>query len=248
MLTASQIEQYRRDGFVILHDWIDKQTVAGLQKAADEVKALCGPLVKENPRVQLDYNGDKIQFRKIEPLVDLSKTFSDMAKDPRLVQPLEQLLGPVALFEDKLNFKLPGGSGFAMHQDYAYWTQFSPRLATALVYVDEATQENGCLEVVPGRHKEGVFPIKAVQAGSATDQAIPADVIDPASAILAPGGAGTVLLFDCHVPHASKPNHSQKQRRAIIYSYGPVADKTPYEYDYFAAEYEKWLKEWQSKN
>jgi ectoine hydroxylase-related dioxygenase (phytanoyl-CoA dioxygenase family) len=248
MLSQEQIQQYDRDGFVVFKDWIDAATIQKLSQAAEDLKGQAGPLVKENPRLQLDFKEGGVQIRKIEPLVDLSKLFADMAADPRLVKPMEELLGgPVTLFEDKLNYKLPGGSGFSMHQDYVYWTNFSPRLSTALVYLDEATLENGCLEVVPARHKEGILKYREEKAGTATDLTIPPEVVDPAKTVKVPGGPGTVLFFDCHVPHSSKPNHSQKQRRVIIYSYGPVADHTPYEYGDFKAQYDRWLKDWSKK-
>ncbi len=64
--------------------------------------------------------------------------------------------GPVVLFKDKINFKMPGGPGFKAHQDQqAGWTRYAPLFVTALVTIDPATLENGCLEMVPGRHREG---------------------------------------------------------------------------------------------
>jgi ectoine hydroxylase-related dioxygenase (phytanoyl-CoA dioxygenase family) len=243
VLTRNLIEQYERDGFIVLKDYIDPVTIQALSSEADRLKNIAGPLVKDNPRLQLDFKGQRVQIRKIEPLVDLSKPFANLAKDRRLVAPMEELLGgPVALFEDKINYKLPGGSGFGMHQDYVYWGRFSPKLSTALVYLDEATLENGCLEVVPGRHREGTLPHRKVKAGMATDLCIPPEVLDPEDTIKVPGKPGTVFIFNCSVPHSSKPNFSQKQRRVIIYTYGPVADQTPYEYAEFPAQYQAWLK------
>ena len=48
----------------------------------------------------------------------------------------------------KLNFKWPGGGGFTCHQDYPAYDLLGPRLhITAMVVIDEANEENGCLQV-----------------------------------------------------------------------------------------------------
>ena len=56
-----------------------------------------------------------------------------------------------------------------MHQDYSYWQDYSPQLTTALIYIDRATEENGCLEVVPGWHKKGLLPIEKIKVGQSVD-------------------------------------------------------------------------------
>ena len=70
----------------------------------------------------------------------------------------ELMGGPVVLFKEKINFKMPGAPGFKAHQDQqAGWTRYAPIFVTALVTIDPATIENGCLEMVPGRHREGLI-------------------------------------------------------------------------------------------
>ncbi|MEC8204785.1 MAG: phytanoyl-CoA dioxygenase family protein, partial [Pseudomonadota bacterium] len=52
-----------------------------------------------------------------------------------------------------MNFKLPGGDGFELHQDQqAGWGTYTDFFITALVSIDAATEENGCLELVAGLH------------------------------------------------------------------------------------------------
>ena len=61
------------------------------------------------------------------------------------------------LFNDKINFKQPGGDGFKAHQDQAAgWTAFAPLFVTALVTVDPATVANGCLEIATAPRPEGL--------------------------------------------------------------------------------------------
>src|SRR5690606_18055096 len=68
-----------------------------------------------------------------------------------LLAGIGQLLGEEAvLFKDKINFKMPGGDGFKPHQDaQAGWETYARYYINAMVTIDEATEENGCLEVAP---------------------------------------------------------------------------------------------------
>jgi ectoine hydroxylase-related dioxygenase (phytanoyl-CoA dioxygenase family) len=116
-----------------------------------------------------------------------------------------------------------------MHQDYSYWQDYSPRLTSALIYLDAATVENGCLEVVPGRHRQGLFERTQVNVGPAIDHYIPEAVLDPALSVPVPGPPGTVVLFSCFTPHRSGPNRSAAPRRALILTYNPAADGDGYE-------------------
>src|SRR3990167_5862376 len=55
---------------------------------------------------------------------------------------------PYALYKDKINFKWPGGGAFLPHQDYpAYQHLAASGHVTAMIAIDPATLENGCLQV-----------------------------------------------------------------------------------------------------
>jgi hypothetical protein len=232
ILTAEQRRQYERDGFLVLPGYFDTQTVEELSKAADEVLMRVGPFVPDNPRVQVDQIGDEVGIRQAYPVVDLSETLARFAAGERMVGLFRSLFDgdtPV-LFEDKLNYKHPHvGTPFPMHQDYSYWQDYSPRLTSALLYIDEATIENGCLEVVSGWHKKGLLDRSEMDVGSAIDHHVTAEVLDPALAVAVPGKPGTVILFSCLTPHTSAPNRSAKSRRALILTYNPAKDGSGYE-------------------
>ncbi len=230
-LNEAQLQQYDRDGFLVLENWFDPSTVQKLPRAADELLNHVGPIVHGNPRIQVDRIGETPRVRQVYPVIDISETFADLAQDARVLDPFRSLFEeePV-IFEDKLNYKYPaGGSAFPMHQDYSYWQEYSPQLTTALIYIDPATTENGCLEVVPGWHKRGLLPIEKVKVGNNTDHYISTQVLDPSLAIKAPGSAGTMILFTCLTPHTSAPNLSQHPRRAIILTYNPARHGSGYE-------------------
>src|SRR5262249_34704295 len=93
----------------------------------------------------------------IHNLQNHSAVFTRMLVDPRLVDRVAALIGPnVQLHHTKLHNKPPSvGSPFPMHQDYPFFPHGGDSMMAAIVHVDDATVENGCLCVVPGSHKLG---------------------------------------------------------------------------------------------
>ncbi len=229
-LTASQLKEYADDGFLVLRDWLNESTIQGLAQAANDLLNHIGPIVYGNPRIQVDQVGETTRVRQVHTVTDISEPFARLAQDARMLEPLISLFDDTpVLFQDKLSYKYPsGGSAFLMHQDYSYWQEYSPQLTTALIYIDKATEENGCLEVVPGWHNQGLLPIEKVKVGQNTDHYVSTEILDPSLAVKVPGGAGTMILLSCFTPHASAPNRSQYPRRAIILTYKPARDGSCY--------------------
>jgi hypothetical protein len=121
--------------------------------------------------------------------------------------------GPVVLFKEKINFKLPGGAGFKAHQDQqAGWSRYAPLFVTALVTVDPASLANGCLELAAGRHREGLL--------GAEWEPLDAAVLDLRPV---PTSPGDVIFFDSFVPHASGPNQTALPRRLLYLTYNLAA-------------------------
>ena len=124
------------------------------------------------------------------------------------------MAGPVVLFKDKINFKMPGGAGFKAHQDQqAGWNKWAPLLVTAMVTLDPATIENGCLEMSPGRHKQGLIG----------EEWAPMDE-DGLGLVAVPTAPGDVIFFDSFAPHASKANLTADPRRILYITYNLLSD------------------------
>lgn len=65
------------------------------------------------------------------------------------------MLKDAFLFKDKINYKLPYANGFVAHIDApAYYHMGEMPFMEVMLVVDAQTPENGCLEFVPGSHKE----------------------------------------------------------------------------------------------
>jgi ectoine hydroxylase-related dioxygenase (phytanoyl-CoA dioxygenase family) len=125
--------------------------------------------------------------------------------------------GPAVLFKEKINFKMPGGAGFEPHQDQqAGWTVYAPLFITALVCIDRATLENGCLEMADAPRFAGLIgeewrPLTAEQMAAFPLTPVPTE-------------PGDVLFFDSYAPHASKPNPTGAARRILYLTYNRASD------------------------
>jgi ectoine hydroxylase-related dioxygenase (phytanoyl-CoA dioxygenase family) len=121
---------------------------------------------------------------------------------------------------------MAGGAGFKLHQDQqAGWSTYAPLFVTALVSLDAASAESGCLEIATGRHREGLIG----------NEWKPLDEtgIDLKSI---PTAAGDAIFFDSYVPHASQANFTDHPRR-ILYLTFNLATAGDHRARYYADKY-----------
>lgn len=116
---------------------------------------------------------------------------------------------PAVLYKEKVNYKHPGGAGFAPHQDAPAY-RFVDHHISAMVPLDPATRASGCLSVATG-HTRGTLPNtrgRIVCEVAETLDWVPVEVFP-----------GDVLLFDSYAPHRSGTNTSDHARRALYLTY-----------------------------
>ena len=133
-----------------------------------------------------------------------------------LVADASALLGePAVLYKEKINYKLAGGAGYAPHQDAPAY-RFVDAHVSCMLAVDDAGIDNGCLEVVSGRHHE-LLPMDDTGC-------IRADVVAELAWEAAPIRAGQCLWFHSRTPHRSGANTSATDRRAIYPTYNALRE------------------------
>ncbi len=218
VLSPDQIETFRRDGFLF---------VPGLYSAAEmaEISAWTEELAgrEEVPGKHMVYYEDDLKHpgqrvvQRIEYFTGFHEGFHDLFNDGRMAGAVSELLDePAVLFKEKINFKLPGGDGFKAHQDVqAGWNDYADFYITALVSIDPATIENGCLEVVAGWHDRGLvgeewIPLSEEQIAKMDFKPYPTQ----------PGDA---MFFDSFAPHRSGPNLSELSRRILYVTYNKAS-------------------------
>jgi ectoine hydroxylase-related dioxygenase (phytanoyl-CoA dioxygenase family) len=128
-----------------------------------------------------------------------------------IVEMASELLGqPAVLFKEKINYKHPGGAGFAAHQDQVAYPQIT-RSVTCLLAVDAAGADNGCLEFAAGGHEVLLTPD--------SEGCIPRHVAAALSWTATPVEAGSLVWFHGLAPHRSGPNRTSRSRRAVYVTY-----------------------------
>ncbi len=171
------------------------------------------------PTLTLDQRQDAV--RKLWHFVAFEPRLDAIAHHPAMLRTIASLLGdrPPQMFQDMALIKPPRlGREKPWHQDKAY---FDYPLDTPVVGVwialDEATIENGCMQLLPGRHREG--PIVHFNR---RDWQICDDQVLGTASVAAPLPPGGLLFFDGLLPHGTPHNASPRRRRALQFHYAPA--------------------------
>lgn len=216
LLTPKHLEEYKRDGFVIARHMFSDADMRQIESWTSELASR-----QEEPGKHWVYheksklNPEAELINRIEYISPFHEGFAELANV--LKKPVAQLLGEEAvLFKEKINFKMPGGDGFKPHQDsQAGWEDYAKYFISVMVCIDEATIENGCLQLVAGHQNRGLYR----EWEPLTD----ADMADM-EFVHYPTKPGDVVFFDCYVPHASEPNLTNKIRRMYFATYNRLSE------------------------
>ena len=158
VLTEQQINDFNINGFVLMRNAFSHVEMQHITTWADELVNLPevpGRHWVYHEKSRLDPQKDLIN--RIENISPFHGGFRELGN--LLKNPVAQLLGEEAImFKEKINFKMPGGDGFKPHQDsQAGWEDYASYFINVMVCIDEATIENGCLQLVSGYQKKGLF-------------------------------------------------------------------------------------------
>jgi len=116
------------------------------------------------------------------------------------------------LYKEKINYKAPGGGGYASHQDAAAYAE-ADRHVTCMLALDSATPTNGCLEFAP-------FPWERKELiGLTPEGTISSEVAGTLDLQPVTVEAGDAIVFSSYVPHRSTPNHSMQTRHLLYLTY-----------------------------
>ena len=210
MLSRAEIEQYRRDGYVIPDFALPASTV-------EDIRSRHASLLADHPEFS-DYCPAVLAF-------DLG--FLNYARNTEILDMVEQLIGPdIALWNSSF-FAKPAREGkrTPMHQDGAYWPIRPMATCTVWIAVDDATSENGCLQVIPGSHEIG--EIRRHENDPSEDVnlhlKIGSEDYDPSRVVDIALKAGQISLHDAFLVHGSASNRSDKARRGMTLRFMPTA-------------------------
>jgi len=222
---------FERDGFVCIKNFLTEEEGEMIKKNIrflHDAPEIPGKYMKYYETTE---NGR--QLARIENFVNYNDVIRGLL-DRKLTPLVDALVGEkMALFKDKANWKLPGGNGFKPHQDHPAWTDLPPEyFLTIAVFADNCTLDNGCLEIVRGRHREGVFENDYASGGGINEQVVAGMNWEHMIT-----NVRDIIVFDGFVPHRSGKNKTNSSRSIYYFTYNKASEGDFYD-EYFAKKRE----------
>lgn len=213
LVEPAAVAHYVEHGWLVTRT-LDRRALSALRRWVDEVASWPDDGHGWMHHHELTDDGPKLC--RSENLIPFHDGLRALLTSGAMLDTASALLGEQAvLYKEKINYKLPGGAGYAPHQDAPAY-RFVRTHVSCMVAIDDSTVDNGCLEVVSAKHAELL----------ATDDAgcLRADVAaslrwDPVEL-----SAGQTLWFHSRTPHRSAANGSPAARRALYPTYNAAAE------------------------
>jgi ectoine hydroxylase-related dioxygenase (phytanoyl-CoA dioxygenase family) len=209
-LTEAQVRFYDDNGYLFPIPVFSETETAALRQRFE------GLLAREDGRLSRATN--------TRPHLLLT-WIDDIIRDPRVLDPVEAILGPdILCWASGFFAKEPGdGSFVSWHQDATYWGLSSHEIVTAWIAFSPSVPETGCLRVVPGSHKTQVAHRDTFADGNllSRGQEIAVDV-DQASAVDIVLPPGSMSLHHVLIFHGSEPNRGKDWRIGLAIRYIPT--------------------------
>lgn len=194
-----ELENFQRDGYVILDRALDRAQLAAIVAALAPYEAV-------KPMGRNAFEGEHSQ--RIYSLAGKGDVFLALAEHPRVVALLDRLLMPNYLLSTLQSIRLhPGERAQAWHTDDAFY--FVPRphalpLAVSVIWaIEDFTEDNGATEIIPGSHRWGM-DLPDTRDHDVTVAVMP---------------AGSAIVFDASLWHRGGANQTAATRLALSPQY-----------------------------
>lgn len=229
VITAAQLDDYDRDGYLFLDSFFSVEEVAGLREELQRVwKASAS-----DPRPEVIREPDSDVVRSVFAVHRDNAVFAGLAAHDRLTAVVKQILGSdVYVHQSRINFK-PGFTGkeFYWHSDFETWhvEDGMPRMRalSCSIALEDNYAFNGPLMVIPGSQRRFVSCVGQTPENhykeSLRKQEYGVPDEDSLTQLAGEGGieapvgkAGSVLLFDCNLMHGSSSNISPYPRSNVF--------------------------------
>jgi ectoine hydroxylase len=226
-LDDDQVRQFEEEGYIFLPELFGRPEVEALMA---EVPAI---FAQRGPEIVRERTGDVV--RTVFAAHTFCEAYARLGRHPRLIGPAMQLLGEeVYVHQYKINAKAAfDGDVWQWHQDYGTWhaddEMPEARAMNLAVFLDDVTQFNGPLMLIPGSHKEG--RIEAGHDRGTTSYPLWTIDNETISRLVAEGGlvaptgpAGSGLFFHGNLVHGSPSNMSPFSRTIVYLSVNAVSN------------------------
>ena len=217
-LSPEQVAEFDEQGFVVVPDLIDAATLAAVTADLDGLEAEVDAFLqtRDDGRFSIAETG---ALTVAIHAVTRSAAARALSRHPAVLGLCADLVGPdVRLYWDQAVYKkTEKPRRVPWHQDNGYTYVEPQAYLTVWLALTDATVDNGCPWIAPGRHRLGtlahhyVEPLgwECLTQGQADD------------AVPAPVPAGGAAVFSSLTPHLTGPNLTADVRKAYILQYCP---------------------------
>ncbi|NLR77740.1 phytanoyl-CoA dioxygenase family protein [Chitinophaga eiseniae] len=235
-MTKSMETAFREDGYLMLESLFSEEEVSFILHQLPMLMA------SETPHVVKEKNG---QVRSVYGLHEINVVFEELFRVERLINIARSLLSSdVYIHQTKINIKQAfDGEWWEWHQDFPYWHLYDgmpvPRVLSVMIFLDEVTDFNGPLYVIPGTHELGMVDFEkkttvGIDGAPAYTSSLSANLeytierkvlsqwFRQRGIFAATGKPGTALVFHGNIFHASNCNLSPLDRRVLIITYNSI--------------------------
>ncbi|MCL2428620.1 MAG: phytanoyl-CoA dioxygenase family protein [Alphaproteobacteria bacterium] len=225
-LGAEQIRQFETEGWLFMPELFAAEEVALLREEAE------GIFRTKRDEIWLESSGAP---RTAFAAHTYNDAFRLLGADPRLIEPVEQLFGEhLYMHQFKINAKAAfDGEVWQWHQDYGTWARDDgmpePRAMNIAVFLDEVTNINGPLMLVPRSQRHGV--LKAGHDLTTTSYPLwtlenetVARLVDEGGIVTPIGKPGGVLMFHGNLVHGSAGNITPYPRKIVYLTLNAVSN------------------------
>jgi hypothetical protein len=216
-LNEEQLEQFNRDGYLIVRGLFDAEEMDLLISIAKADQQL-----EQQSQERQDLENGRSKLWITGSLGD--DIYSAFARCERVVNPIEQVLGgEVYHYHHKVMLKEPlVGGAWEWHQDYGYWYLnhcLFPYMASCQIAIDRATIDNGCLKVIKGSHHMGRIDHGKAGEQKGADMERVNEALKHLELVECEMEPGTALFFHCNLLHRSDANRSPNPRWSLVSCY-----------------------------
>lgn len=225
-LTPEQLRQFEEEGYLFFPDCFSEEEMAFLRREATEV------LSHPRPEIRTEKSGVP---RTAFAVHRYNAGFETMARDPRMVEPLEQIFGEqVYMHQFKINaMSAFTGETWQWHQDFPSWQRFDgmpePRAMNVAVFLDEVKPINGALMLIPRSHRHGALPdafddMTTSHPGWYLTPQTVTEMVEKGGIVAPTGRPGSMLMFHANLAHGSPPNMTPFPRRIVYLTLSAVSN------------------------
>jgi tripartite-type tricarboxylate transporter receptor subunit TctC len=217
-LSADKIAQWKHDGFLSPFPLLDEEELQACRQGVERYEAWLGSPINAHP---------DMRWRSMPYL--LLPWAARLARDPRILDKVEDLLGPdILIFTSTFFIKEPHSATIAAwHQDSTYYGLEPKDEVTVWIALTEASEAAGCMDALSfqGRPRQHSHLSRVVKDSVNRAGQVITEPLDDSVPVAMPLKPGWFSMHHGLCPHRSGPNTLSHRRIGLGLNYIPTCTR-----------------------